>query len=629
MELEINSLVAKIGQTTDFQPELVDDLNKLSEIQLKENADESLNSAIRGIEISKDIAYIEGEAKSNMNAGIASSKLRKFEQALGYFSASLKKYETLSDIHGKSVAYHKLGNTYYFTGKYPDAIYNYHRAADLKILLNDQEGAASLYSNLGGIYSFTNNYSEGIKSLFKALQIFEANQDEAKMTACYTNIGFIYESQGDFDEALIYYGKSLAIHSKNNDLNSSCDIWNNMGNIFLRQGKYAESKEFQEKALVINRKNNDETKIANTLSNIANVFKAQKLNDMALDYYFSALNIFEKVEEKRGLIHVYYNIGELYFIVSNYEKSEVYLEKSKILAIELDSKDVLKNSYEHLAQLCAKKEEFEKAYLFNEEVIKITKEITEAEASKKIAQITLKHEIEQKEKDALNERIKNEELTRAFNSLDAEKKRSDELLLNILPNEVAEELKLTGKATAKHFKNVTVFFSDFVEFSKVSELLSPQELVDELNACFSEFDRIVARYNIEKIKTIGDAYVMASGLPHENPQHALDIVKASIEIRDFMVDRRQKLGKRTFGIRIGVNSGEVVAGVVGLKKFVYDIWGDDVNIAARMEQNSMDGRINVSDSTYQLIKDNFNTEYRGEIEAKNKGSLKMYFLSLI
>jgi adenylate cyclase len=629
LDSEINSLVAKIGQITDFQSDFVDDLNRLSELQLKETADESLISAIRGIESAIKIAYVEGEAKSNLNAGIACSKLRKFENALGYFSASLKLYEKLADISGKSIAFHKLGNTYYFTGKYPEAIYNYNRAADLKVLLNDQEGAASLYSNLGGIYSFTNNYSDGIKSLFKALQIFEERQDESKMTACYTNIGFIYESQGDFNEALIYYGKSLAIHSKNHDLNSSSDIWNNMGNIFLRQSKFAEAKEFQEKALEIHRKNNEDGKIANTLSNIANVFKAQVHNEMALDYYFSALKLFEKQGDKRGLIHVYYNIGELYFITSNYEKSEFYLESSKTLAIELDSKEVLKTSYEYLAKVFAQKQEYEKAYLANEEVIKISREITEAESSKKIAQITLKNEIEQREKDALNERIKNEELTRAFNSLDREKKRSDELLLNILPSEVAEELKQFGKATAKHYKNVTVFFSDFVEFSKVSELLSPQELVDELNACFSEFDRIVARYDIEKIKTIGDAYVMVSGCPHENPQHAIEIVKAAMEIRDFMVDRRQKLGKKTFGIRIGVNSGEVVAGVVGLKKFVYDIWGDDVNISARMEQNSLDGRINVSDSTYQLIKENFNTEFRGEIEAKNKGSLKMYFVSQI
>ena len=206
-------------------------------------------------------------------------------------------------------------------------------------------------------------------------------------------------------------------------------------------------------------------------------------------------------------------------------------------------------------------------------------------------------------------------------------KRNEDLLLNILPTEVAEELKEKGTANAKHFDDVTVLFTDFKGFATLSQRLNPQQLVDELHACFSAFDAIVTRHNIEKIKTVGDAYLAVSGLPLANASHAADMLNAAIEIREFMLNRRKELGEKTFEIRIGIHSGSVVAGIVGVKKFAYDIWGDTVNTAARMEQNSEAGKINISQTTYELVKDKFNCEYRGEIEAKNKGLLKMYFCS--
>ncbi|MFN8360050.1 MAG: adenylate/guanylate cyclase domain-containing protein [Candidatus Kapaibacterium sp.] len=211
-------------------------------------------------------------------------------------------------------------------------------------------------------------------------------------------------------------------------------------------------------------------------------------------------------------------------------------------------------------------------------------------------------------------------------SISNEKARSEALLLNILPAEVADELKSTGTAQAKHFNNVTVLFTDFKNFTTVSEQLSPQELVDELHACFKGFDEICSKHTIEKIKTIGDAYLAVCGLPQADEHHAEHVVHAALEIREFMLKRRVNLGEKTFEIRIGINSGSVVAGIVGVKKFAYDIWGDTVNTAARMEQNSEPGKINISETTYALVKDRCTCEYRGEIDAKNKGKLKMYFV---
>jgi class 3 adenylate cyclase len=210
-----------------------------------------------------------------------------------------------------------------------------------------------------------------------------------------------------------------------------------------------------------------------------------------------------------------------------------------------------------------------------------------------------------------------------------EKQKSEELLLNILPEETAEELKQNGKATARHYDMVSVMFTDFKGFTKVSEVLDAESLVAEIDLCFSEFDKIIGKYGIEKIKTIGDAYMCASGLPAKDPGHAANIVNAAIEIRDFMKvhgEERHRAGKEFFEIRIGVHTGPVVAGIVGIKKFAYDIWGDTVNTASRMESSGETGRVNVSGTTWEMIKDTFKGEYRGKIPAKNKGDIDMYFV---
>jgi adenylate cyclase len=213
--------------------------------------------------------------------------------------------------------------------------------------------------------------------------------------------------------------------------------------------------------------------------------------------------------------------------------------------------------------------------------------------------------------------------------INKEKKRSDDLLLNILPYEVAEELKLTGHCKAKTFSMATVMFMDFKDFTSVSEKVSAELLVDEINYCFSAFDKIIQKYKVEKIKTVGDAYICVSGLPVLNFTHAVDVVNAAIEVRNFMLDRKKEKesrGEIPFELRIGIHTGPVVAGIVGLKKFQYDIWGDTVNLAARMESSGEAGQVNISGSTYVLVKEKFNCTHRGRIQAKNKGEVAMYFV---
>ncbi|MCB1176021.1 MAG: GAF domain-containing protein, partial [Leptospiraceae bacterium] len=212
---------------------------------------------------------------------------------------------------------------------------------------------------------------------------------------------------------------------------------------------------------------------------------------------------------------------------------------------------------------------------------------------------------------------------------ETERQKSEKLLLNILPKDVATELKEKGFSEPVLFDSVSVMFTDFKGFTQIAETLTPQELVKDLDACFVQFDKISERYNLEKLKTIGDSYMCAGGIPRKNVTHAIDSVLAAMEIQDFMnmmKDLKEKKGFPYWEIRLGIHTGPLVAGVIGEKKFAYDVWGDTVNTASRMESSGTPGKINISGTTYDLVKDLFECEYRGKVNAKNKGEVDMYYV---
>ena len=293
--------------------------------------------------------------------------------------------------------------------------------------------------------------------------------------------------------------------------------------------------------------------------------------------------------------------------------------------------------------------------LLNQEKIKSLAEVQEKyESEKKVRQI------KELEVQNLDSELRNEKITKSRNwylsggilllimavglfsrlhfvrrsrrIIQKEKDRSEGLLLNILPAEIAEELKEKGKADARDFDMVSILFTDFKGFTAASEKLSAQDLVSEINVCFEAFDGIVGKYNIEKIKTIGDAYMCAGGLPVPDENAAQNTVKAGLEMQAFMIARkseRDAAGQPAFEMRVGIHTGPVVAGIVGVKKFQYDIWGDTVNTASRMESSGKVGQVNISAATYELVRGNseFSFTSRGKVEAKGKGEMEMYFVS--
>jgi class 3 adenylate cyclase len=213
--------------------------------------------------------------------------------------------------------------------------------------------------------------------------------------------------------------------------------------------------------------------------------------------------------------------------------------------------------------------------------------------------------------------------------IEAAKQQSEKLLLNILPEEIAEELKMHGKSAPRRHDQVTIMFTDFEKFTQMSEAMTPEELVEIVDFHYKAFDRIMQKHQIEKIKTIGDSYMCVSGLPQYTVDHAKNAVLAAkeiIEVVNDFAEKRKAKGLPYCEIRIGMHTGAVVAGVVGHIKFAYDIWGDAVNTASRIESAGAPGKINISESTYALIKDDFECDHRGEVAAKNKGKINMYFL---
>lgn len=216
-----------------------------------------------------------------------------------------------------------------------------------------------------------------------------------------------------------------------------------------------------------------------------------------------------------------------------------------------------------------------------------------------------------------------------YKQVQEEKEKSERLLLNILPREIAKELKEKGSTKPVLFESVSVLFTDFKGFTVIAEKLPPSELVQELDACFVQFDKITERYNLEKLKTIGDSYMCAGGIPLKNNTHALDCVLTALEIQNLMnmiKALKEQLKIPYWELRLGIHTGPLVAGVIGEKKFAYDVWGDTVNIASRMESSGTPGKINISGATYELVKEYFECEYRGKVKAKNKGEVDMYYV---
>jgi class 3 adenylate cyclase len=444
------------------------------------------------------------------------------------------------------------------------------------------------------------------------------------MASNYNNLGVIKEKKMQLDSAEYFFNEAYKYYEKLGDVFNKANILNNLGIVFEFQGMFEQELKSYQDALKLFEEINDTVGIAISNGNIANVFYsngeckeglvfAQKGYDLAAHT--------QKLPIKKDML---YTLFVLYDCLGDCDKKSYFFNRYievKDSIFNIESKKILEDVN---AQYETEKKENQILLLSKSKELDetIKKALSAGIALTVIIVLVVFRSYKQKQK-------ANVLLTTQNEIIESERKKSDALLLNILPVETAEELKEKGFAEARTFESVTVMFTDFKDFTKVAEMLDAKSLVKEIDSVFKKFDEIITNHNIEKIKTIGDAYMAAAGLPIENKTHATDMVMAALEIlntiEEIKLDRKNN-GLPFFEIRIGIHTGPVVAGIVGTKKFAYDIWGDAVNVASRMESSGEAGKINISGSTYALIKDQFICDYRGKVTAKNKGEIDMYFV---
>jgi len=576
-------------------------------------------------------------------------------QSIDYSEQAIAAAEKINYFKGRALAYKQIGIAHYMQSNYFEAVQNWNRALLDFIKSNDKAGQANILSNLGAVYF---NQADDIKALdyyLKSLKLAEEINDSLRLATVLMNIGGVYHNKKETnDKALEYFFKALPISEKIGDNDAIGTVNVNIGEIYFELGEYEKALKFLERSIVVF---NGSENITYSYILIGKVYSKMGDFKLALENEFKALEISNSFNAQLDMARSLLAIGSTYLDKEDIDNSIKYYLEGIAIAEKIRANVELKGLYEGLSNAYKKGKNMNGAYKYQKLLLDIKDTLYNNESNKKLSNLMFNYEIDKKEgkinlltkdKKIQQQTIERQKLIRnSFilgfvivmifagiffrqrNRISKEKQRSESLLLNILPEETAEELKSTGTAKAKHFDEVTVLFTDFKEFTKLSEKLSPEKLVQEINECFSGFDRIMKKYGIEKIKTIGDAYMAAGGLPTPNKTHATDVVKAAIEIRSFMRFYRQKKqseGEPYFEIRIGVHTGPLVAGVVGLNKFQYDIWGDTVNTASRMESSGEPGNINISGTTYELIRDSFTCTHRGKIDAKNKGQIDMYFV---
>lgn len=561
---------------------------------------------------------------------------------------------------GQAYALKNKGLVNYYQGKYLDVFDNWTQSLNLFESISDPLGIANMASNLGVIYYDQGSHDNALTYYFQSLGMSEKLKDPRRITTALVNIGGVYSQMRDYDKALEYYQKVGDYLPELDDALIKSTYLMGLGEVYSLKGNREEAIRYFTDALEINRQTQD---YAHNLTMIGKEEFKRGDTVRAIHYLTEALETARASDLALDQVQTLLALGDVYRDNSPEKALKAYKE-GELLALTMETNEELRDIYQGMSSAYEKKGDFKNAYAYQNKYLELKDLIFNLETDDKIRGLQFDFDLIKKQ-DQIGLLEKEAEITelrakrqkyimygtatalglvflmtlllvnryryvrKTNRIIQDEKTRSENLLLNILPEETAAELKRNGKVRAKKFDFVTVLFTDFKGFTYLSQHLSPEDLVKSVDYYFSRFDAIMEKYNLEKIKTVGDAYMCAGGLPFPSEDHPVRMVRAAFEIARVVneVKDSPEQGIVPFEIRIGLNTGTVVAGVVGTKKFAYDIWGDAVNVAARMETMSEPGKINISEYTYEYIKDYFDCEYRGEVFVKNKGQMKMYFVN--
>lgn len=633
LEARLAELKAIDNGSVKAEPGILDSstanaLNRLGKAFMDSDTARAMECFLRELELSERIGYHLGVCRSLNNMASLNSRRSNFATSAGQLERSLVIAEKIGNRRIVKIDLLQLGQIRYHQGQYPEALAHLLEAHRMFKDDGEKKELSQVYNTLANVYQKVGNDLEALNMATSSLRIKEELGDTLGMALSYFNIGKLHYILNNEKMARESYEVALLLNQRKSNKRGIASCLREMSLLQVDDPDGSEALALAHKALALDEEIGNKQGIIGDQNSIALVHGRQGRNDLAVVFFKDALGLAEETRDVTMVASVCKGLSTSYEALGRYTEAL----------------------------------EFHKRYTFFKD------SLSSREASRRIAELQMRHDFDQQAAEARSEQAKKDLINREEvdrqklvrncfiggfllmvlfagvflrqrnriseekKTSETEKQRSDELLLNILPAEVAEELRRTGQCRPKTYSMATVLFADFKDFTKVSEKISAELLVNEIDACFKGFDAILGRHRIEKIKTVGDAYICASGLPSLNYTHATDMVEAAREIGAFMLARKaekEARGEVAFELRIGIHTGPVVAGIVGSKKFSYDIWGDTVNLTARMEQSGEAGKINISGSTYELVKEKFSCTYRGKIHAKNKGDLDMYFIDCV
>ena len=541
-----------------------------------------------------------------------------FSRTKEAYRQSIALFTALGDTAAAAEVLALLAITYSYSSEMHTAIELTKQALEINRTLNIPIQIAHNLNALGSFYQSLSNYKQAIYYLEQTMQLAGEIGELRILAACYGNIAVIHHMLGNSELSIEYNEKLL---SQSDILNQEhvCAAYGNLAVNYQDLGKYDRALDYCTRALVLSQRLGNKAYSAVAYGTFGRIFCQQKNYQAAIESFQNALTINREIGKPASIAGILSNLGFTYaqkdFEGYEFEKAHRYLSEALELEQQYGNKDGLAHLYDNLSALYEGIGQWQTALEYFKRTAALKAEIVNEESMK--AADSFHKALEEAEK----------EKTRAIQK--ARHEATEQLLHNVLPPTVAEQMLMGNSRIAESFPEVSIFFSDIVGFTKLSQKVTAEELVDMLNSVFTEFDRLAAKHNLEKVKTIGDAYMAVCGAPIKNPHHAKNVSMFALDVCEVIQNLPPIHGEK-LRIRIGLHCGKVVAGVIGEKKFAYDLWGDTVNTASRMESHGEAGKIHVSVEFKHAVETLHATSLqfipRGEMDIKGKGMMKTYFL---
>ncbi|MBK9249531.1 MAG: tetratricopeptide repeat protein [Ignavibacteria bacterium] len=558
--------------------------------------------------------------------GSVYSSSGEYDKALEYYQKALTFHDEHRDSSSVAAVSKNIGVVYAELGSNDKALEFYNRALASFQEIGDLSGVAAVTGNIGNVYNNLCMYENALEYLAKAYAIHEELGEKSGVASDTMNTGNVYYLIGSYILALEYYQKALTINEELGNKRQTASCTGNMGYAFFFLKDYDNALIYQQRSLLLSEEFGNKQQVAYSLANLGNIQSALGRKYEAMDYLLRALQIQRELQSNLYVGDTLIALGILLSELDRQDDALEMLQEGLTLAEKNGEKGSAATAHKELAKILKNKGEiadsydhFEKFYVLEQEV-KNAETLKQAELlnyQRKQAEIDKQHEIQ-------------------IASANAKHEATEQLLHNVLPRLIANKMLDGTKLIAEKHSHVSVLFADIVGFTKLSQRISAEELVEGLDRIFTVFDALAEKYGLEKIKTIGDCYMVVSGAPITRDDHAEAMARFAMEMQESIKEFKAISTGEEIQLRIGIHSGEVVAGVIGKKKFAYDIWGDTVNTASRMESHGEAGKIHVSEEFMQVLSSSslvsftsftsFHFQERGEMEIKGKGIMKTYFM---